>query len=396
MHPTPYNSVVIKPPGPSVSKVGALAPSGLVERLRGDAGRLLVTVPTNPVQAPGFVVGEAVTARLIEPLPNRQWVAVIKSALFTLQLPQWATDVATEPAADSAGKLGMLPTQGETMSLQVASLTPRLTFALIHVAAAAPATGAAAVQLSDAARTLSELLRAGERGPLPTGFTSQAALTVLLGDPAATPSERAQGLAQAVSHSGLFYESHLLAWAEGRLPLSSLLTEPQARLAEGLKLGLNDASPTATSLATQEAASIELGGLLQRQLDALDGKPLAFTGFAWPGQPAQWRIQRDVGRPPDREAAADRDDRNNESVEHPPAWTTQIQLTLPRLGARGAQLRVTGSQVTLAMTLDNDASAALLATHRARLASALQVAGLNLAALTVQQPATQDEHTEKP
>ena len=103
-----------------------------------------------------------------------------------------------------------------------------------------------------------------------------------------------------------------------------------------------------------------------------------------------------MGRPPDREAAADRDDRNNESVEHPPAWTTQIQLTLPRLGALGAQLRVTGSQVTLAMTLDNDTSAALLATHRARLASALQVAGLNLAALTVQQPATQDEHTEKP
>ena len=361
-----------------------MTPSGQIERVRGDAGRLLVAVPSAPAQQPGFVVGEAVGARMVEPLQHRQWVAVVKNALFTLKLP---------PATTSAGSApGSMPSKGDVLSLRVASLAPRLTFVLVDSAPATPASGAVAVQLSDAARTLSELVSAGERGLLqPAGSAAQGSMTVLLSDPAATPSERAQALAQAISHSGLFYESHLLAWAEGRMPLSSLHGEPQARLADQLKV----ASP-----ATREAASAELGGLLHRQLDALDGKPLAFAGFAWPGQPAEWRVQREAvderGHERRNEAGAERD---RPEADQPTAWTTQIQLALPRLGALGAQLRVAGSQVTLALTLDNPTSAALLTTHRGRLASALQESGLTLTALTVhqavQQATAQREQAEK-
>ncbi|MDK0999956.1 flagellar hook-length control protein FliK, partial [Burkholderia contaminans] len=38
-------------------------------------------------------------------------------------------------------------------------------------------------------------------------------------------------LAQAVSESGLFYESHLAQWLAGQRPLAALMREPQARLA---------------------------------------------------------------------------------------------------------------------------------------------------------------------
>ncbi|KVD46208.1 ribonuclease E [Burkholderia sp. ABCPW 11] len=41
-------------------------------------------------------------------------------------------------------------------------------------------------------------------------------------------------LAQAVSESGLFYESHLAQWLAGQRPLAALLREPQARLATAL------------------------------------------------------------------------------------------------------------------------------------------------------------------
>ncbi|MBY4777296.1 flagellar hook-length control protein FliK [Burkholderia cepacia] len=41
-------------------------------------------------------------------------------------------------------------------------------------------------------------------------------------------------LAQAVSESGLFYESHLAQWLAGQRPLAALMREPQARLAAAL------------------------------------------------------------------------------------------------------------------------------------------------------------------
>ncbi|KWI57334.1 ribonuclease E [Burkholderia pseudomultivorans] len=49
-------------------------------------------------------------------------------------------------------------------------------------------------------------------------------------------------LAQAVSESGLFYESHLAQWLAGQRPLAALLREPQARLAAA-QAGDADAAP---------------------------------------------------------------------------------------------------------------------------------------------------------
>ena len=359
----PYNPAVIKPPGPSVSKVGAVVPGNPVERVRGDVGRLLVAVQQATAQGPSFVLGETLSARLVEPMQNRQWLAVVKNTVMNLQWP------ATAP----------VPSQGGWLLLQVSSLTPTLSFALIDGAPTAPAHGAVAVQFSPAGQTLNALVRAG----VPGSLAHLASAPVLLADPSAAPADRAQAVSQAIVHSGLFYESHLLAWAEGRIPLSRLSTEPQARLQQALQ----DESPAA-----REAANAAMGGVLQRQLVALDGRPLAFAGFAWPGQPAEWRIQREApdsrGDEPAPEHAAD-------GAEPPPAWTTQIELDLPRLGAIGAKLRVTGTTLTLEMTLDNDTGAGLLATHRGRLVSALQAAGLSLSSMTVHRAAPPDGHAEE-
>lgn len=363
---------MIKPAGPSLDKVGAVTPGSPVERVRGDVGRLLMAAQAPHAPGPGFVVGEAVSARLVEPLQGRQWLAVVKNTVITLQWP-----------ANTA-----VPTQGGTLALQVASLTPRLSFVLADAAPPAPAHGAVAVQLSAAAQSLNALVQAGAATLASAHAHAHAHAhapahphaPVLLGDPAAPPAERAQAVAQAIVHSGLFYESHLLAWAEGRMPLASLSREPQAQR-----------PPHDAPAAAREAASAELGGVLQRQLDALDGKPLAFAGFAWPGQPAQWSIERDPPDARDDEPA----ERSVDGKDEPETWTTQIRLDLPRLGALGAQLRVAGTQVTLAMTFGSADGASLLATHRGRLAAALQAAGLTLATLTVQATDPPHEAAEK-
>lgn len=368
---------MIKPPGSSVSKVGAVTPGSPVGRVRSDVGRLLVALGPAAAQTPTLVIGETVSARLVEPLQNRQWLAVVKGSALTLQLPAGAGEPGAAPP--------LTPTRGETLSLQVASLTPRLTFLVTPPhSTPASANAAVAVQLSGAARAITELLRAGQSSPLSAQAAAADSLPTLLADPAAPPAERAQALAQAISHSGLFYESHLLAWAEGRLPLSSLAREPQAHAALMLK-GVDPDS--------REAASAELGAVLQRQLDALDGRPLVISGFAWPGQAAELRIQRNLVDPRDEESP---DQRERSAVEQAPAWTTQIHLDLPHLGALGAQLRVSGSQVTLAMTLDSEVGTGLLARHRERLSSALQDVGLSLAELTLQTSVQAHEHGETP
>jgi hypothetical protein len=373
----PYNSGVIKPPDSTVSKVGAVTPGSPVERVRGDLGRLVLALGPSAAQTPAFTVGESVDARLVEPLQNRQWLAVIKGSVFTLQLPAGADEPGTPPT--------LAPAKGETLSLQVASLTPRLTF-LVTNAPTAPtgASAAVAVQLSGAARTITDLLHASEAKPLTPLAATTETLPLLPADPAAPPAERAQALAQAISHSGLFYESHLLAWAEGRMPLSSLAREPQAHAAPMLK----DADTN-----VREAAASELGAVLQRQLDALDGRPLTISGLAWPGQSAELRIQRDEA---DAREDENTDPRDRNAVEQAPAWTTQIHLQLPLLGALGAQVRVSGSQVTLAMTLDSEAGASLFEMHRGRLSSALRAAGMDLAEMTLQSSTHAHEHGETP
>ena len=208
--------------------------------------------------------------------------------------------------------------------------------------------------------------------------------TMLVTDPTAPPAERALAVAQAVVHSGLFYESHLRAWTEGRMPLPALAAEPQAALQQTLQ----DAPG-----ADHEAAVAELGGVVQRQLDALDGKPMAFAGWAWPGQPAQWQIHREPSAKDPREGGQ-HPQGDAGGADPDPTWTTQIHLELPRLGALGAQLRLNGTQLTLAMTLGGDSGAALLAAHRERLVTALQAAGLDLAELKVTLTLPRDGSTE--
>jgi hypothetical protein len=245
--------------------------------------------------------------------------------------------------------------------------------------------GSATVKLSEAAAYITELLRLLPAAGSEPDSSSVAAPTAnaWLRDPAASASERAASLADVVKHSGLFYESHLRAWAEGRMPIDRLAHEPQARAAEALR----DASPT-----EREAANTELARVLQRQLDVLDGRPLRFDGHAWPGQPMQWRVQRDAD-----EAGHDRArEHDPDDVDGAAGWTTHLQLSLPRLGAFGAQLRLRGSQVTLAVSLDNDAGAALLDAHRDRLANALQAVGLTLASLKHRPNTVRHEQAEKP
>ncbi|KVE02820.1 flagellar hook-length control protein FliK [Burkholderia anthina] len=76
---------------------------------------------------------------------------------------------------------------------------------------------------------------------------AEASSTAAARDAAAPPPVAAlrAALAQAVSESGLFYESHLAQWLAGQRPLAALMREPQARLATAPALAPAPADPEA-------------------------------------------------------------------------------------------------------------------------------------------------------
>ena len=141
-------------------------------------------------------------------------------------------------------------------------------------------------------------------------------------------------LSKTVSESGLFYESHLAKWSRGSLSLESILREPQARLGQDNTLALRLAE-----LDGMPEAAARMAG---RQLQMLEGAPFLWQGLAWPGQTMEWMVREESGG----EGQA-------EGEENAAEWSTELKLTLPRLGQVHAQLGLAGDQLHLRLRADS-------------------------------------------
>lgn len=324
-----------------------------------------------PAHMPDLAAGEEVTARVVEQLDSQRFVALIKNNLFTLTLPQGT----------------QLPSA--TLKLTVSSPAPDLTFTLSQSAqdGQVPAENSAQVQLSPSAQYLTNLLSAaqgagqGEAGGSLLGAQSLAK-PPLLSDAPGDPAKLAQGLAQAVNKSGVFYESHLKSWSEGRLPLESLQQEPQARLLENAKanaasIALDSATQADASQASNRvlssSAAPQLGQLVQRQLDTLENRVVFLQAMAWPNQQVTMEIQQ--------EQVTDRD-AQEEMTER--AWTSRLSLDLPALGSVNVSLRLVNGTIQVDFHPQRDTTSQLIRDNSPRLASGMDAAGLNLALMTVQ------------
>ncbi|WP_175856423.1 flagellar hook-length control protein FliK [Burkholderia anthina] len=94
--------------------------------------------------------------------------------------------------------------------------------------AATPVVAGRMPLLADPSVLLTDPATPPASGPAASAATSAATATTAAAPPVAVLHA---ALAQAVSESGLFYESHLAQWLAGQRPLAALLREPQARLA---------------------------------------------------------------------------------------------------------------------------------------------------------------------
>jgi hypothetical protein len=205
--------------------------------------------------------------------------------------------------------------------------------------------------LSPAARLLGQVLQSAAGAP-PLATLNPSTPLVPQGAP--DPAQLAHQLQQAVAKSGLFYESHLAEWAEGKRPLAELMTEPQARKAPGTP----PTEPATAQLINQQLATHESG-------------QLAWQGRLGPDQPMRWEITRE-----EKDAAGAQRDADA------PGWHSGLRLRFALLGEVEASVSLRGTRLHIELLADAGA-AGLLRADAPRLQQALDAAGSELAALRV-------------
>lgn len=270
---------------------------------------------------------------------------------------------------------------GDTITLQVVSLLPRLTFNM--------AASANPLSSSDKLSATAHLLSSLTQQPLEKSFVRPSNSAPLWAGATQFPdtAELAGKLHTTLSQSGLFYESHQAQWLAGSRNTAQLLQEPQNLPAAQVKaaFGLNDRAAqgntavtlnSATATTGQERISIpgipdHLQPLIQQQLNALETRQVQWQGQVWPNQEMNWKIHEETSRSPGGEEGRQ--------------WSTQIQLELPNLGEVTATLRFGSSGLSVTLDADKSATRSKLGTASSMLVAALADRGLSIASTLVTQ-----------
>ena len=212
-----------------------MIPADVASRLQVSADAALR--PVAPAQEiadklSGLVAGQKVMAEIQSMLPNGTYRAMINQRNITLALPFSAKsgDALELMVTESDGKLALAvvaPKEGEGGKAATTSTTATLS-----------RTGQLISTLFSGAREAK-----GGATALPLNSNQPIANA-----PPSSAQDLLPLLKQAITQSGMFYESHQAEWVEGRLAKSALLQEPQGKLS----------SPAAFSAALEEQASAAL------------------------------------------------------------------------------------------------------------------------------------------
>lgn len=221
----------------------------------------------------------------------------------------------------------------------------------------------AQASLSNAGQLINNLLQAAQQQGAPAALQGKAAI---LPQPNTAAPQVAAALQDTLAYSGLFYESHVHEWVDGKRPMADLLREPQMQQATR---GDGAANPNRL----HDNDSLAFPQLVNLQLGTLEQQATHWRGEIWPGQHMEWDVQRDP--------------QHNTSGGGEPeqAWQSTVRFELPGLGSITASLHLLGEHLHIQVQTGSERSASLLREHAAELATALDAAGSPLDSLLVQQ-----------
>ena len=269
-----------------------MIPADVASRLQVSADTALR--PVAPAQEiadrlSGLVAGQKVMAEIQAMLPNGTYRAMINQRSITLALPFSAKS-------------------GDSLELQVTESDGKLALAVVANPdqGGKPAAATTSATLSRTGQLISTLFseaRDAKGGPVTTMLNANQPISVT----PVSAQDLLPQLKQAITQSGMFYESHQAEWVEGRFTKAALLQEPQGKLstpatlaAEALKANIAPASPA--TLATQVQTT---------ELPTAPAPPHHHS------RPASRPYRQRLGRRVSRRAAAQGAARRRRSDRHP-------------------------------------------------------------------------------
>ena len=307
-------------------------------------GNFIVKVDGNPLRMmlpPGTKVGVDLPLTLLglDPRPTFQVGDHGKPVTASLYTPETGSGkgAALSAGASAAGQAG---------PLQAALLK--------NTAAAALAPGEAgglAPVLSETGRVVSSVIGAAMNAPGAAPVLVGSA--PLIGNKAPDAAQLAVRLEQAISQSGLFYESHLAEWVEGKRSLSELMHEPQTARAP--------VPPTDPNTAQ----------FINLQLSSQEQSRLAWQGQLAAGQPLEWNIEKDQ-----------HGQRDGDAPENP-VWRSKMTFRLPLLGEIAASVVMSGENFQIEIQTDSHTIGSALRAQAGTLSNAMEAAGTPLSALSI-------------
>lgn len=312
-------------------------------------------------------------------------------AEVTARLPDGTHLVKIDNAAFKAALPGD-PEVGEFLALKFVAAGPRPTFLLL------PRAEADTASLSNAAKLIGNVLQAAAENTAAAAVTGKLPV---LPSGLADAASIAAALKNTLAMSGVFYESHLRQWVEGKRSSVELQREAQTRTGMPVPPSTAPAARTDGSLSSQlltvvseweGAASLPAAGganaigaaaglssesmqLVNLQLQTLEQAKIFWHGELWPGQPLDWEVSEDKAQ-------------EQNGAEDSSSWTSTVRFSLPALGTVSAQIYLSNNRVQMHLRAMTEETAALLQQNGADLAGALDAAGSPLEAFSVKQ----DEH----
>jgi len=185
-----------------------------------------------------------------------------------------------------------------------------------------------------------------------TGAAAKFEAKVVITRSPKTPAVIAQDLKAAISNSGLFYESHLSDYIEGRRTLVEIKQEPQ-----------NQGNPAANNL-------------LSQQLTILESQRLSWHGEVWPNQKMDWEVYLQNNH-------ESQNGNKHETLDEEKPIASDLTLHLPNLGKVTAKLSLKDGRMHIAMFAEEAPTLAVLKAQSNSLVDAIEKNGQILEGLTV-------------
>lgn len=285
-------------------------------------------------RATQFVKGQEYVAHVMAKVDDKAYLVKVDNALLKMNL-------------------GNAAQTGQTMLLRYMQDNPIPTFLL---AANQQKTSETDTKLSSAATLLGKYLKEAESGGAPLRTQATGVVTH-------SPHNAqivAQDLRQAISRSGLFYESHLHEMVQGQRAPASLMQEPQNQ------------------------PGTQIAQLMAQQLAAMENQRITWLGEIWPGQKMNWDVH--LHDQADPESGREQGERG---VDFAPV-SSEVTLHLPNLGKVTAKLHIADGNLRINLLAEQPATLDVLKSETKALSQALSSNGLKLDELTV----SSDEQSE--